>query len=80
MAKPVEIGSRSFRSQKSALEHYHALLHRYQVGQRISDPVDHADLVEDPLGALKIGGVPASIAESPTRKPFKRNYLMIESY
>ena len=45
MAKPIEIGSRSFRTQKSALEHYQALLHRYQDGQRISDPVDHADLV-----------------------------------
>lgn len=45
MAKPIEIGSRSFRTQKSALEHYQALLHRYQDGQRISDPGDHADLV-----------------------------------
>ena len=45
MAKPVDIGSRSFWSQKSALDHYKALLHRYQEGQRISDPGDHADLV-----------------------------------
>lgn len=45
MAKPIEIGSRSFGTQKSALEHYQALLHRYQDGQRISDPGDHADLV-----------------------------------
>ena len=27
MAKPVVIGSRSFRTQKSALDHYKALLH-----------------------------------------------------
>ena len=44
MAKPVEIGSRSFRTQSSALEHYKAVLHRYQDGQRVSDPGDHADL------------------------------------
>ncbi len=30
MAKPVEIGTRSFRTQKSALDHYKALLHRYE--------------------------------------------------
>jgi hypothetical protein len=29
MAKAVEIGSRSFRTQGSALEHYKAVLHRY---------------------------------------------------
>ena len=45
MAKPVDIGSRSFRTQKSALDHYKALLHRYQDGQRISNPDDHTDLV-----------------------------------
>jgi hypothetical protein len=45
MAKPVEIGSRSFRTQSSALEHYKAVLHRYQDGQRVSDQGDHADLV-----------------------------------
>ena len=45
MAKPVVIGSLSFRTQKSALDHYKALLHRYQDGDRISDPGDHADLV-----------------------------------
>jgi hypothetical protein len=45
MAKLVQIGSRSFRSQKIALEHYKALLHRYEDGQQISDPGDHADLV-----------------------------------
>lgn len=45
MAKAIEIGPRRFRTQKSALEHYQALLHRYQDGQRISDPGDHADLV-----------------------------------
>lgn len=45
MAKPVEIGIRSFRTQKNALDHYKSLLNRYQDGQRISDPVDHADLV-----------------------------------
>lgn len=45
MAKPVVIGSRSFRTQSSAREHFKALLHRYQDGQRVSDPDDHADLV-----------------------------------
>ena len=45
MAKPVVIGSRSFRTQSSALDHYKALLHRYQDGQRIADPADHTDLV-----------------------------------
>ena len=45
MAKPVVIGSRSFRTQSSALKHYKALLHRYQDGQRIADPADHIDLV-----------------------------------
>ncbi len=45
MAKPVVIGSLSFRTQKSALDHYKALLHRYQDGDRISDPGDHADLM-----------------------------------
>ena len=45
MAKPVEIGSRSFRTQGSALEHYKAVLHRYQDGHRIADQGDHADLV-----------------------------------
>ena len=45
MAKPVAIGSRSFRTQKSALDHYKSLLNRYQDGQRISDSGDHTDLV-----------------------------------
>jgi len=45
MAKPVEIGSRSFRTQKSALEHYKEILHRYRDGERVADPSDHADLV-----------------------------------
>lgn len=45
MAKPVVIGSRNFRTQSSALEHYKTLLHRYQDGQRIEDQGDHADLV-----------------------------------
>ena len=45
MAKAVEIGSRIFRTQSSALEHYKAVLHRYQDGQRVSDQGDHADLV-----------------------------------
>lgn len=45
MAKPVVIGSRSFRTQTSAQEHFKALLHRYQDGQRITDQEDHADLV-----------------------------------
>ncbi len=45
MAKPVVIGSRSFRTQSSALDHYKAVLHRYQDGQQIVDPADHTDLV-----------------------------------
>lgn len=45
MAKPVVIGSRNFRTQSAALEHFKAMLHRYQDGQRIGDPDDHADLV-----------------------------------
>jgi hypothetical protein len=45
MAKSVEIGSRSFRAQKDALQHYKAILHRYRDKQRISDQNDHADLV-----------------------------------
>ncbi len=45
MAKAVEIGSQSFRTHSSAMEHYKAVLHRYQDGQRVSDQCDHADLV-----------------------------------
>ena len=45
MAKAVEIGSRSFLTQSSPLEHYKAVLHRYQHGQRVSDQGDHTDLV-----------------------------------
>jgi hypothetical protein len=41
----VDIGSRSFRTQSSALEHHKSVLHRYQDGQRVSDQGDHADLV-----------------------------------
>jgi hypothetical protein len=36
-------------------------------------------LADDALGALQIGSVTASIAASPTQKPFKRKYLLIES-
>jgi hypothetical protein len=32
MAKAVDIGSRSFRTQSSALEHYKSVLHRYLCG------------------------------------------------
>lgn len=45
MAKPVQIGPRNFPTQQSALAHFKTLLHRYQDGNRISDPADHADLV-----------------------------------
>lgn len=45
MAKPVVIGSRSFRTQSNALNHFKALLHRYQDSQRVSDSNDHTDLV-----------------------------------
>lgn len=44
MAKPVVIGARSFRTQSSALEHFKALLLRYQDGQCITDQGDYADL------------------------------------
>jgi len=40
MAKPVVIGARSFRTQSKALEHFKALLHHYQDGQRIADQGD----------------------------------------
>ena len=56
MAKPVVIGSRSFRTQKSALDHYKALLHRYQDGDRISDPGDHADHQARPVNARACDG------------------------
>jgi hypothetical protein len=36
-------------------------------------------LADDALGALQIVGVTASIAASPAKKPFKRNYFMIDS-
>lgn len=45
MAKPVEIGPLRFRAQKSALDYFKAMHHRYQDGDRISKPGDHADLV-----------------------------------
>lgn len=45
MAKPVEIGVRTFPTQRSALEHFKALMHRYRDGQRVNDRDDHADLV-----------------------------------
>ncbi len=45
MAKPLEIGGRSFRTQESAQVHYKFLRDRYQDGDRISAPEDHVDLV-----------------------------------
>lgn len=62
MAKPIEIGSRSFKTQKSALDHYKQILHRYRDGERVADPSDHADLVSlieqyDPI--LEEDGEPA---------------------
>lgn len=45
MANSVVIGQRSFSTQKKALDHFKALLHRYQDGQRVGDSEDHADLV-----------------------------------
>jgi hypothetical protein len=45
LAKPVVIGTHSFRTQSAALEYFKTLLHRYQDGQRIGDAADHADLV-----------------------------------
>lgn len=45
MAKPIEIGSRSFPTQSSALDYYKALLHKYKDGARIESADDHADLV-----------------------------------
>lgn len=44
MAKAVVIGSHSFRTQSSALEHFKALLHQYKDGERVANPDDHVDL------------------------------------
>ena len=46
MAIPIKLSNRSFNSQASALAHYKAILHRYSDGDHITDPEDHADLVE----------------------------------
>ena len=45
MAKAVDIGKRSFRTQKAALQHYQAILYKYQDGDHVSDCTDHEDLV-----------------------------------
>lgn len=45
MAKAVTIGSRTFKTQTSALAHYKSLLGRYANGDRISNNDDHDDLV-----------------------------------
>ena len=45
MAKPVVIGTRCFRTQRGALDHFKAVLHRYKDGQNISIQEDHNDLV-----------------------------------
>lgn len=45
MAKPVQIGEKSFFTQSRALEHFKLLLHRYTDGQRVNAEQDQADLV-----------------------------------
>ncbi len=46
MIKPVKLtNGRAWRKSGDALAHFKAMLGRYNVGQKITDPNDHADLV-----------------------------------
>lgn len=45
MVKAVDIGTRKFTTQKAALGHFREMLHRYNDGDVINSPEDHADLV-----------------------------------
>jgi len=57
-SKPVNLGHRSFPSQKAATEYFSAMLHGYPPGERVSDS-DAADLAEllkrHPNYASKVG-------------------------
>ncbi len=45
MKKPMPLGTRSFRTQKEALEHFRPLQRSYEDEQRISNQAGHLDLV-----------------------------------
>ena len=45
MKKPMTIGTRSFRTQKEALENFRALQRSYEDEHRISNQASHLDLV-----------------------------------
>ncbi len=45
MAKSVTVGSRIFKTQSSALEHFKKILHAYSDGDQVRDGSHHADLV-----------------------------------
>ena len=45
MVKPVRLAnSRSWPTQKDALQHFKDMLGRYTNGERVTDPTDHDDL------------------------------------
>lgn len=45
MVKPVRLtNSRSWSTQKDALQHFKDMLGRYTNGERVTDPADHDDL------------------------------------
>ena len=46
MAKPVDLPSRSFPTQKAALEYFRGILYAYNVGEVISDPLHDTMLRE----------------------------------
>lgn len=46
MAKSVTVGSRVFKTQSSALEHFKKILHSYQDNDRVIDGSHHTDLVD----------------------------------
>ena len=45
MAKKIDIGSKIFSTQSSALKRFREILHSYNDGDRIDNPEHHADLV-----------------------------------
>ena len=46
MAKSVTVGSRVFKTQSSALEHFKKILYSYQDNDRVNDGSHHTDLVD----------------------------------
>lgn len=46
MAKPITLPSRSFTTQGAALDFFRDMMYRYDIGERISDPLDHQLLME----------------------------------